>query len=43
MSVDILPGVPVCAWCSWRSEEGVSNPLELEFQMVVSYHVGPGS
>lgn len=28
----------VCVWCLWRSD-----PLELEFQMVVSLHVHVGN
>jgi hypothetical protein len=29
----------MCAWCLGRSEESIKS-LELELQMVVSYHVG---
>lgn len=29
----------VCVSCLWRPDEGIAS-LELELQMVVSYHVG---
>jgi hypothetical protein len=30
----------MCAWCPWRPGKKVSDPLELELQSVLSYHVG---
>lgn len=32
----------MCVWYPWRSEEGV-DPLEIESQMAVNYHVGAGN
>lgn len=33
---------PVCAWCPQRPEV-VTDPLELELQMIVSLHVDAGN
>lgn len=32
----------VPAWC-YRIEKGVSDPLELELEMVISHHIGDGT
>lgn len=42
--MDVLPAcTAVCACSTIKGQKGVTDPLELESQMIVSYHLDAGN